>query len=34
MANDRIMVWRLIAHHAAPKDTARWFSQSNAIAIG
>ena len=34
MSNDRITVWRLIAHHAAPADAARWFSQSNVIAIG
>ncbi len=34
MLHDRITVWRLTAHHAAPAEALRWFLQSNIIAIG
>lgn len=34
MADDRITVWRLIAHHAVPDDALRWSAQTNRIAMG
>ena len=34
MSDNRIPVWRLIAHHAVPEDSARWFEQTRRIAVG